>query len=87
MRRVLMGSEYPVMDTPHFLCSKLGNGFIAEQAPLLDAKELDPVLCKQVDVPLCHAPLAAYAVNALDQHQIHLTSEDGLCDLLERRAV
>lgn len=87
MRSVLMGSEYPVMDTPHFLCSKLGNGFIAEQAPLLDAKELDPVLCKQVDVPLCHAPLAAYAVNALDQHQIHLTSEDGLCDLLERRAV
>ena len=49
MRSVLMGSEYPVMDTPHFLCSKLGNGFIAEQAPLLDAKELDPVLCKQVD--------------------------------------
>ena len=36
------------------------------------------MLCKQVDVPLCHAPLAAYAVNALDQHQIHLTSEDGL---------
>ena len=87
MRSVLIGFDNPVMDTPHFLCSKLGNGFIAEQAPLLDAKELDPVLCKQVDVPLCHAPLAAYAVNALDQHQIHLTSEDGLCDLLERRAV
>ena len=82
-----MGSEYPVMDTPHFLCSKLGNGFIAEQAPLLDAKELDPVLCKQVYVPLCHAPLTAYAVNALNQHQLHLTSKDGLCDLLERRAV
>lgn len=87
MRSVLIGSEYPVMDTPHFLCSKLGNGFIAEQAPLLDAKELDPVLCKQVYVPLCHAPLTAYAVNALNQHQLHLTSKDGLCDLLERRAV
>lgn len=32
---------------------------------------------------MCHTPLSPYAVNAFYQHHIHLTSEDGLCYLLQ----
>ena len=66
MRGVLIGSEYPTKDTPHFLCSKIGHAFIAEQAPLLDTKELDLVPGEQVNVALGHPPLTAYAGQAMD---------------------
>ena len=40
MRSVLIGSEYPTKDTPHFLLSKLGQRCFCEQQLILDAQEL-----------------------------------------------
>lgn len=42
------------------------------------------MLCEQVNVLLCHAPLAIDPGDIVD---IHLASKNGLCDLLERRTV
>ena len=66
MRSVLIGSEYPVMDTPHFLCSKIGHAFFAEQAPFFDTKELDLVPGELVDIALGHPPFPAYPGQTMD---------------------
>lgn len=66
MRSVLIGSEYPVMDTPHFLCSKMDHAFFAEQAAFFDTKELDLVPGELVDIALGHPPFPAYPGQTMD---------------------
>ena len=66
MRSVLIGSEYPVMDTPHFLCSKTGHAFFAEQAAFFDTKELDLAPGELVDIALGHPPFPAYPGQTMD---------------------
>ena len=52
MRSVLIGSEYPTKDTPHFLLSKLGGAVFIEQQPIPDAQELYLVPGEQVNIAL-----------------------------------
>ena len=54
------------MDTPHFLCSKMGHAFVTEQAAFFDTKELDLVPGELVDIALGHPPFPAYPGQTMD---------------------
>ena len=52
MRSVLIGSEYPTKDTPHFYCQNWSGAVFIEQQPIPDAQELYLVPGEQVNVAL-----------------------------------
>ena len=87
MQSVLIGSEYPVMDTLLFYVE---NGETPEMSLLTRSRRHSSLtLCSVSRAMYCFVmpPVPPYTVKAAYQHHIHLSGKNGLHHLLQSRTV